>query len=52
MPAGWSAKDERMAQHIVDGGASKQVAMATVNKYRSRHGRTKRSRRRRSRSRR
>jgi hypothetical protein len=45
MPAYFSAKDERMYQHIRDSGQSKAVAAATVNKYRSRKGRTKKARR-------
>lgn len=34
MPKGWSAKDERMARHIMESGEPKSIAMATVNKYR------------------
>lgn len=37
--AGWSSKDERMYQHIKDGGASEQIAAATVNKHRRKEGR-------------
>jgi hypothetical protein len=47
MPAGWSAKDERMAQHIIDSGAPREVAYATVNNYRAKHSRTKKRRKRR-----
>jgi hypothetical protein len=37
VPKGWSAKDERMMGHIMDSGQSKQVAIATVNKYRGKN---------------
>jgi hypothetical protein len=43
MPKGWSAKDERMVNHIKDSGASDVVAFATVNKFRSKR-KKKRSR--------
>lgn len=45
MPSYFSAKDERMYNHIRDSGLSKGAAAATVNKYRSRHGLTKKSHR-------
>ena len=49
MPSYFTAKDERMYQHIRDSGLSKAAAAATVNKYRAkqkakRGKRTKRSR--------
>lgn len=34
---GWSPKMIRMYKHIKDSGASKAVAAATVNKFKSRH---------------
>ncbi len=50
MPKAWSAKDERMYEHIKtseqhkegrSAGRAKQIAAATVNKKRSQQGRTK-----------
>lgn len=43
---GWSDKDIRMYRHIKASSGSKSIAAATVNKYRSRHGQTKKKRRR------
>lgn len=47
MPSYFSAKDERMYEHIRDSGLSKGAAAATVNKYRAQHGKTKKSKKRR-----
>ena len=47
MPKYFSAKDERMVKHIKDSGAPDSVAFATVNKYRAKHGLTKKAKRRR-----
>lgn len=41
MPSYFTAKQERMYQHIRDGGLSKAAAAATVNKFRARKGLTK-----------
>ncbi len=50
MPKTWSAKDERMYEHIKQSernkegrssGRAKQIAAATVNKKRKQEGRTK-----------
>lgn len=45
MPSYFSPKQERMYEHIRDSGQSKAVAAATVNKFRSRHGLTKKAKR-------
>jgi len=52
MPKSWSSKDERQYEHVKEseGGrgrsskAAKRIAAATVNKQRSKEGRTKQSR--------
>lgn len=44
MPSYFSAKDERMFQHVLANTGSKAIAGATVNKYRAKHGKTKRRR--------
>lgn len=49
MPKAWSKKDERQYEHIKDSAKdsgksterAKQIAAATVNKQRSKEGRTK-----------
>lgn len=47
MPYGsWSDKDIRMYKHIKASSGDKGIAAATVNKYRSRHGKTKKKKRR------
>ena len=56
MPSAWSNKDERQYEHIKSGEkrrgrstkVAKRIAAATVNKQRSKEGRTKRSTKRRS----
>ena len=53
MPTSWSNKDERQYEHIKDSERkegrsmkrSKEIAAATVNKQRSKEGRTAKSRR-------
>lgn len=40
-PSSWSDKDIRMIGHIEASGASKSEAAATVNKFKSKHGTTK-----------
>jgi hypothetical protein len=47
MPSYFSAKQERMYEHIRASGLSKGAAAATVNKYRTKHKLTKKSKRRR-----
>lgn len=60
MPKAWTAKDERMYEHIKEGereeqGRSpkraKEIAAATVNKQRRQEGRTKQQKRSKARSR-
>lgn len=45
MPSYFSSKQERQYQHVLDSTGSKAIAAATVNKYRSKHGLTKKARR-------
>lgn len=52
MPKAWSSKDERQYEHVKESESgqgrsprrAKQIAAATVNKQRSKEGRTKQSR--------
>lgn len=41
MPSYFTSKQERMYEHVKESTGSKRVAAATVNKYRSKHGLTK-----------
>lgn len=46
MPSYFTPKEERQYQHVLDSTGSKSIAAATVNKYRRKHGRLKKSKRR------
>lgn len=46
MPSYFTPKQERQYRHILDSTGSKAIAAATVNKYRSRKGKTKKAKKR------
>lgn len=46
MPSYFTSKQERMYQHVRDSGLSKAAAAATVNKYRTKKGLTKKAKKR------